>query len=448
MVNIIASFYQSFYLAKRTYLAGMAIVLLFALSFFIPLLFVLAKVLLIVLFVIVLIDVLVLYVKRRALLGGRICNNRFSNGDDNKIVIQLYNNYNFNIQAILIDELPIQFQDRKWYRKLSIHKNEKTLLEYHLRPVQRGEYEFGNLLAFVQSPLQLVERKFSFPAAQKVLVYPSYVQMRKYNLLAISNHLNEAGSKRLRKFGNSVEFEQIKEYVQGDDYRTVNWKATARKNQLMVNTYIDEKSQQVYCLIDKSRNMQMPFEGISLFDYAINASLVLTNVALHKQDKAGLITFAERVDTFLPAEKKNIQMENVLEALYKQQTNFFDADYEALYAQVRNKIKQRSLLVLFTNFESLYSLERQLPYLRKIAHHHLLLVVIFENTEVKSLLQKPAKNTEEIYIQTIAEKFSYEKRLLVKEMQKYGILTLLTTPQQLTVNAVNKYLEVKLRQAI
>ena len=154
------------------------------------------------------------------------------------------------------------------------------------------------------------------------------------------------------------------------------------------------------------------------------------------------------VDTFLPAEKKNIQMENVLEALYKQQTNFFDADYEALYAQVRNKIKQRSLLVLFTNFESLYSLERQLPYLRKIAHHHLLLVVIFENTEVKSLLHKPAKNTEEIYIQTIAEKFSYEKRLLIKEMQKYGILTLLTTPQQLTVNAVNKYLEVKLRQAI
>jgi uncharacterized protein (DUF58 family) len=138
----------------------------------------------------------------------------------------------------------------------------------------------------------------------------------------------------------------------------------------------------------------------------------------------------------------------VLEALYKQQTKFLDPDYETVYAYIRSRIKQRSLLVLFTNFESLYSLQRQMPYLQKIAHYHLLMVVFFENTEIGSLLQKDAANTEEIYVQTIAEKFAFEKRQMVKELNNQGILAVLTTPENLTVNAMNKYLEVKGKQMI
>jgi uncharacterized protein (DUF58 family) len=442
------SLYESFYLTKRTYIAAAAIVLLFAVSYFVNFLFAIAQIALVLLAVLFVLDAALLYLKRKALLAGRICLSRFSNGDENTVQLQFYNNYGFTIALNVIDELPVQFQERNWTKELIIQKEEKKILNYVLRPVQRGEYFFGKILAFATSPLKLVQRRFSFPADEKILVYPSYLQMRKYSLHAIGNQLNEAGNKRLRKLGNSVEFEQIKEYVRGDDYRTVNWKATARNNRLMVNTYVDEKSQQVYCLVDKSRNMQMPFDGMSLLDYAINATLVITNVALHKQDKVGLITFAEKMNSFLPANRNNVQMEAVLETLYKEQTNFFDADYEALYALVRNKIKQRSLLVLFTNFESQYALERQLSYIKKIAHHHLLLVVLFENTEIKKMLYRPATNTEEIYMQVIAEKFSYEKRLIVKELQKNGILTLLTTPENLTVNAVNKYLEIKSRQAI
>lgn len=448
MLAKLISLYQSFYLTKRTYIAAACIVLLFACSFFLDFLFVIAQIALCLLALLILLDFVLLYFKRKALLAGRICKPRFSNGDENFVQLQFYNNYTFTIDLKVVDELPVQFQERNWLKELKIEKEEKKILSYVLRPVQRGEYLFGNILAFATSPLQMVQRRFSFPAEEKIMVYPSFLQMRKYSLHAIGNQLNEAGNKRLRKLGNSVEFEQIKEYVRGDDYRTVNWKATARNNRLMVNTYVDEKSQQVFCLVDKSRTMQMPFEGMSLLDYAINATLVITNVALNKQDKAGLITFAEKMNTFLPANRTNVQMEAVLEALYKEQTNFLDANYESLYTLVRNKIKQRSLLVLFTNFESQYALERQLPYLKKIAHHHLLLVVLFENTEIKKMLQSSATNTEEIYMQVIAEKFAYEKRLIVKELQKNGILTLLTTPEHLTVNAVNKYLEIKSRQAI
>ena len=245
-----------------------------------------------------------------------------------------------------------------------------------------------------------------------------------------------------------MEFEQIKEYVRGDDYRTINWKATARKDSLMVNNYTDERSQQIYCLVNKGRVMKMPFHGMTLLDYSINAALVLANVALVRQDKAGIVTFEKNIDMFLQADKKPTQMNLVLETLYRQKTDFLEADFEKLFSVIRNRVTNRSLLVLFTNFESLESLQREMPALKRMARYHLLLVVFFENTELKQVLDKKAATIEEIYIKTIAEKFMYEKRLMVKELHKNGILSILTSPENLTVNTVNKYLELKTRMSI
>jgi uncharacterized protein (DUF58 family) len=194
--------------------------------------------------------------------------------------------------------------------------------------------------------------------------------------------------------------------------------------------------------------MKMPFDGMTLLDYAINASLVLSSVALQKQDKAGLICFGQNVDAFLTADKKPTQINNILEALYKQQTAFLEPDLEKLFSSVRNRITQRSLLVLFTNFESFDSLDRVLPSLKRLAHYHLLMVVFFDNTELKALTEARAQTTEDIYIKTIAEKYRYEKQLIVKELQKNGIIAVLSTPQNLTINALNKYLELKTRQSI
>ena len=216
----------------------------------------------------------------------------------------------------------------------------------------------------------------------------------------------------------------------------------------MVNNYTDEKSQQVYCVIDKGRVMKMPFDGLTLLDYAINATLILSRVALVKQDKAGLVSFAENIGDFLPADHKAIQMSNILQLLYNQQTKFLESDYEKLYALIRTRITQRSLVILFTNLESLSALKRQLPYIRAIGRNHLLLVVFFENTSLRELTRNDVKDIEGLYVKTIAEKFAYEKRLIVKELQQVGIATILTAPQNLTVNIVNKYLEIKARQAI
>ena len=425
------------------------IIFLFVLSYNFSWLFIVAQITLILFGVLVLLDYFILFFKDNAVTAQRIMRDRFSNGDDNKVQLVIRSRYPFRANIKVIDEIPVQFQKRDFLIESKIDGNSEQTQEYVLRPKERGEYVFHDIRIFVKSPLGLIIHRFTIECEETVRVLPSYLALRKFELIAYASNLAEAGSKKIRKIGHSLEFEQIKEYVTGDDIRSLNWNATARKGgQLMVNSYTDERSQQVYCIIDKGRVMKMPFEGMTLLDYAINATLILSRVALVKQDKAGLITFAENVGNVLPADRKAAQMGLILETLYNQQTKFQESSFEKLYALVRTRITQRSLFVLFTNFESMTGLERQLPYIRSIAKNHLLLVVFFENTELRQLTEEKVKDVETLYTKTIAEKFAYEKRLIVKELQQHGIFTILTAPENLTVNTVNKYLELKARQAI
>ncbi len=447
-MGLIKKYIGNLYLASGFYLALGLCIVLFTVSFFVPEIFIAANIMLLAVAALIVFDYLFLFVLGKAPSAKRITADRLSNGDENKVELQVKNNMLFTTHMEIIDELPEQFQKRDFKLGHRFRPGEQKNIIYKLRPVTRGEYAFGRIVIYVKSLLSLVKRRHDIAADEIVPVYPSYLQMRKYELLSQTTIQTEYGNKRMRKIGHSMEFEQIKEYVRGDDIRSVNWKATARKGSLMVNNYTDEKSQQVYCIIDKGRLMKMPFGGLTLLDYAINSTLVLSGVCLQKQDKVGLMTFANKMGSVLAADRKPIQRENILQLLYNQDTAFLESDFEMLYLQVRNRIKHRSLIVLYTNFESLSGLNRQLNYLRSIARHHLLMVVFFENTELHSLSHLEAKNVEEVYIKTIAEKFEFEKRLIVKELKKHGILSILTPPEKLTINAVNKYLELKARQAI
>ncbi len=436
------------YLTPRFYLVIGCCVVLFILSFFYTPLLIVPKICWYVIVVLVIIDYFFLFIIGKVPRANRIMADRFSNSDENKVTLQITNAMPFELNMEIIDELPVQFQKRDWILFYHFKPHQFKEIIYKIKPVERGEYYFGNIILYVKTVVGLLMRRHTIEASVMVPVYPSFMQLRKYELLSKTTIQSEQGNKRMRKMGHSMEFEQIKEYVRGDDIRTINWKATARKSALMVNNFSEEKSQQVYCLIDKGRLMKMPFGNLTLLDYAINSTLVLSNVCLQKQDKVGLITFSNKIGTVLPADRKPVQKANILNLLYNQETSFLESDYEMLYLQIRSKIKQRSLLILFANFESLVGLNRQLNYLRSIAKYHLLVVIFFENTELKTLSSLQATNLEEVYVKTIADKFAFEKRLIVKELTKYGIVSILTTPENLTVNTINKYLELKARQAI
>lgn len=438
-------FYKQLYLNNFFFYCLMGIIMLFLLAFFFPMFYNATWYLFYILVTFTIIEVLLLFASGKTVTGSRNTPEKLSNGDENEIIVYLNNKYTFPVLTKVIDEIPFQFQKRDFEIKRKIALQTKDSFKYILRPTERGEYLFGKLNIYVASPLRLVSRRFVYEDNQMVPTYPSYIQLRKYDLMAFSNNLYQYGLKKIRRIGHTMEFEQIKEYVQGDDIRTINWKATAKRNQLMVNQFQDEKSQNVYMVIDKGRVMKMPFNGLSLLDYAINATLVLSNVILKKGDKAGMFTFSKKVENRIVAEKRLSQMQQIMENLYNIKTDFFESDFSRLYVDVKKHINQRSLILLYTNFETLDGLHRQLPYLKGIAKNHLLVVVFFNNTELEKLINAKATNIQEIYDKVIAEKFAFEKRLIVNELKKYGIYSVLTKPENLTLDTINKYLEIKAR---
>ncbi|MGC1203935.1 MAG: DUF58 domain-containing protein [Flavobacteriaceae bacterium] len=418
---------------------------LFIISFVLPKWFNIVKLLLLCLLALTFLDALILFATKKGLKGSRNLPEKFSNGDQNPIQLTLENFYTFPVYARIIDEIPEQFQARDFKIDRKLKASSKTELQYELRPTERGEYHFGKLNIYITSTFGLIARRFSFNDKAMIPTYPSFIQLRKYDLLAISNNLSQYGIKKVRRLGHTMEFEQIKDYVLGDDLRTINWKATAKKNQLMVNQFQDEKSQPVYSVIDKGRVMKMPFDGLTLLDYAVNASLVISNVALKKQDKAGVFSFSKKVENRVVAERRTSQMNLILEGLYNVNTDFFESDFGRLYADIKRNITQRSLILLYTNFETLDGLHRQMPYLKGIAKSHLLVVIFFKNTELNNLITNRAETIQQAYDKVIAEKFAFEKRLIVNELKKYGIYSILTTPENLTIDTINKYLEIKAR---
>jgi uncharacterized protein (DUF58 family) len=439
------SFIRSLYIAPLLYYVIAAEVVFLVLGFFFPLLYNLALYSLIIIFVLLIADGIILYVNKNGISARRNTLEKLSNGDENSVSVHIENKYNFPARLNVIDELPFQFQMRDAEFRINLDLGENKTIEYKVYPLKRGEYHFGAVNVFVKSPIGLLEKRYRFSQNMIVPVYPSFIQMRKFELLAINNRITEAGIKKIRRIGNHSEFDQIKDYVSGDDYRTINWKATARKERLMVNQFQDERSQQVYSLIDMGRVMQMPFEGLSLLDYSINSSLTISNIAMLKSDKAGVITFSSKVQSVLPAERKGGHLNKILQLLYNQKTDYLESDYETLYINVKKRINSRSLLLLYTNFESLSGLHRQMKYLKQLSRDHLLVVIFFENTELRTLIDRPATTVEEIYHKTIAEKFAIEKKLIVRELQQYRIHSILTEPQKLSVNTINKYLELKAR---
>ena len=438
------------YLRRRFYLLLLAVALVTGLGYAYAPLFTVGRLLTLLLLIATLADVALLC-HRRAITAERRLSTRFSNGDDNTITISVESTYPFPVRIEVIDELPFQFQQRDFSSLFSASSPSRLLcsggaaahLAYSLRPTRRGVYSFGHVLVFASTHLGLVERRYRCASPCDVCVYPSFQKLHQYELMAISQNLQQPGIKRIRRIGRNTEFEHIRDYLRGDDYRTVNWRATARLSRPMVNVYQDERSQQVFCIVDKGRVMQQAFEGMTLLDYAINASLALSYVAMRKEDRAGLITFNDNLETFVAADRRPGHINKLMETLYAEQTNFEETDFSALSVGIGRHISKHSLLILFTNFMGLVSLQRQLPFLLQIARRHRLLVVFFDDVELQQFVDSPAATAEQRCQHEVAEKFVAEKQLVSATLRQYGILSLLTSPQELTVDVINRYLAVR-----
>jgi uncharacterized protein (DUF58 family) len=373
----------------------------------------------------------------------------FSLGSDNGVRVTVENKTSWPFKFWLLDELPYPFQNRDFRIDGKVEAFGKTELNYVLVPKTRGLYSFGQSILYFRSPIGLVERRIEIQNQQDVRVFPSLVEMKKYQLMASQRISTENGIRKIRRLGHSYDFDHIKDYARGDDPRTINWKATGKLNRLMVNHFEDEKSQQVYTIIDLGRNMSSPFEGMSLLDYAVNACLSLSALIIKKDDKAGLLGIGDKTHQFVAADKGTAQLGRLMHSLYNLKETEGDPSFDRMYQLIRTHIRVRSLIIYFTNVESLSQLERILPTLERIQSRHLLVVVLFENAEIQSFAESKLENgIQGVYEQTIARKYLFEKQQMVHRLRRSGIYTILTQPRQLTVRSVNQYLELKARGLI
>ena len=437
-------FFTSIFFSNRFFYAGFFVAFVFVMGFFMqPILYV-AKILLFAYIIVTILDFFLIYLPKKSVFITRNYPERFSNGDDNKMQLLVENKYQFPLYIRVIDELPVQLQLRKLQFKNHLKSSQKKQYDFTVKPTERGAYKFGIINVFI-SFFGFVERRIKQTEKLEIACYPSYLQLRQFQLYSTAQQQNQFGMKKIRKIGTNTEFENIKNYTIGDEYRLINWKATAKANRLMVNQFQEEKSQPVYSVIDLGRTMRMPFDGLKLLDYSINSSLVVANISIQKNEKAGIITFNKNIQDHIVADRKNHQMQLILEKLYNVETNYLESDFGKLYAYIKRKLTQRSLLFIYTNFETIDGLERQLSYLKLIKKSHVVVLIMFKNSELKKLTNQKAQTTTDIFDQTIAEKFNYDKELIINRLHQFGILTIYCEPKELSINLINKYLEIKAR---
>lgn len=441
-------FYSSLLLGKRLLPVLGLISLLFCSSFLVTAIFPFAQAALVVIAALALADIFMLFNPGISLRAIRKTAPVLSLGDDNPVRIQLENESPILLKAELIDELPEQLQIRDFSKQLEIQGEGIQEIEYVVHPVERGEYHFGDIRVVTRSFLDLFARRMTIAAKEMKEVYPSIMQMKELEIKAFSRTAHQDGIKKLRRRGVSYEFEQISPYVKGDDIRHINWKATGRTRELMVNRFETERSQPIYSVICKTREMRMPFHGLSLLDYAVNTTLALSNIALLKYDKMGLITFSDKIGSTLKADRKAGQLKQIMQALYNEKERETEANYDLFSRSLQEIAKNRSLLFLFTNFESEYAAERALPHLRMIAKKHLLVTIFFKNTEIEKFADGRAEDLRGVYTRTIARKMINEKQAIVRKLQRSNIQCILTEPERLSMATVNKYLELKSRGMI
>jgi len=445
---VIAMMSKNVYLTRWFFAVFAAVILLYIMAYSNPQLEFVANVVLASLFGLTMVDALLVFSNANPITIERKVNNRLNLGDTNPIHLKVTNNTGQVVNLTIVEGYPHEMQDRSSEFLTLLKPHGTETFDYIFIPTRRGEYQFNDVFVIMRSMFFLASRRIDISLEQTVHVYPSVLQMKKYELLVFQQQKTSIGIKKIRRLGNNSEFEQIKNYVQGDELKTINWKATSRRNELMVNQYQEEKSQNIYCIIDKSRSMQMEFEGLSMLDYSINAALVFSNIALKKGDKAGLITYSDKMGTMLAADKSGGQMRRIHEALYNQRTQYKEGNYELLYQSVRRTVKSRSLLVLFTNFETEFAMRRAIPMLRRLNQKHVLVVVFFENSELQELAFQPSTSIQEVYQATVAERMISIKSKIAQELRQNGIQTVLTLPDELSINTINKYLELKAKGAI
>ncbi len=368
-------------------------------------------------------------------------------GVPNRVSLKLTHHGGSALNAQVRDEPPHQFQTDQKRLIALLHSGETTECLYHTRPRERGSYRFGALHVRFTTHLKLLVLQRRFSLAADVKVYPNIFETKKYKLLAQRRQLNQMGLRPVRLRGTGLEFESLRNYVLGDELRRVDWKASARRQSLITRQYDVERSRNLVLLIDAGRTMASRGTGLSKLDHAVNAAMLLAYVGAQHDDRIGLMTFADEVLSYLAPGKGAGQLDRVMESLYILRPRLAESDYRRAFLTAAQRLRKRSLIILFTNLIDPDSSERIITNLIPLLRNHLLLCVALNDYEWVELIRAIPQATVDIYRQAVAVSILEDRKNALAKLSARGVLTLDATPTDLSVAVVNRYLKVK-REAL
>ncbi|NOX61060.1 MAG: DUF58 domain-containing protein [Chloroflexi bacterium] len=369
----------------------------------------------------------------------------------NRISVHIYLRHSPRSLSIwLRDEVPPTFGIRETDRVLSgsVVGGDVRTLHYRVRPPRRGDYSFGDLHLRWKSVLGLFRQQASFPAAETVKVYPNLVDVRKYDLLVRQNRLWELGLRKARVLGGGTEFERLREYFPDDEYRRINWKATARRGKPISMEFETERSQNLVAMLDIGRMMRSPVGDVARLDFAINAVLLLAFVATQKGDRVGALTFADVVQTWLAPRTGRGQFLRMLETLYSVEGQPVEPDYNRAFQYFSTRQRKRSLVLVFTDFTASFSTDSLVAHMSLLRRRHLPLLITIGDPSIHRLARQPITDSATLYQRTVAEQLLDERKLILERLQRLGVLTLDVPADKLSVAVIDKYLELKSRALI
>ncbi|HZR98702.1 MAG TPA: DUF58 domain-containing protein [Chloroflexota bacterium] len=370
---------------------------------------------------------------------------RLSLGADNLIQLDVANGGPRPLRFVLRDGTPPDCRASALYLAGSAPPGGSTTLRYTLRPLRRGDHQFGDAVLRWDGPLGLVRRQATVPLAEPVKVYPNLLELRKYDLLARRGRLQEAGLRAARRFGTGTEFESLREYQPDDDYRRINWKATARRGRPMTAEFETERSQNVLAVLDAGRLMATEVGGLTKLDHALNTSLMLAYVAALRGDRVGLLAFSDRVLAYLPPRRGRRAFLAMLATLYNLAPEPVEPDFDRAFQFLATRQMRRSLLVLFTDLTDRDASSALVRHLARLARQHLAVCVTLADPVVLAAATATPTTTAAVYERVVAARLLEERAEVLGALRQRGVITLDVPADRLTVAVVNKYLELKAR---
>ena len=384
---------------------------------------------------------------RNRVRASRRIPSRISLGGSASVELEVSNPAAHSARVRLLDDLPPQLErtgDVPFEIDLPAHSS--ATFHYDVKAVGRGDVTAGDLHLRVLGPLGLGWREVREHRADAVRVQPGVLEMHRYRMLGIHHRLRLAGLRNIRQRGEGHSFESLREYVRGDDPRGIDWKATARRGQLMLKQYEAERSQNVLLAIDAGRLMLQSLGERERLDHALSAALLLADVAAVHGDRVGIFVFADRIQQFLPPRRASIP--RIADALARVRPRMVEPNYPVAFAFLARQVMRRSLIVLFTDVIDAEASEALVTHVSRSAHRHLTLAVALRNPLLLQRADSPASTEADAFRRAAAEEMLGARTLALTTMRRAGVLVVDASPTSLVTEVVNRYLEVKYRGLI